>query len=174
MGFLVFLSAYLIPFVIFYVVGDGLLKKRNVYEVFVRGAADGFQTVIKILPTLVGLMVSVGVLRSSGFLDFLAELLDGLLIRIGFPSELLPLALVRMFSNSAATGLALDLFKSYGPDSYPGLIASLFLGSTETIFYTMSLYFMTVRVKHTRYTLAGALLAALAGMAASVVLAGRM
>ena len=85
-------------------------------------------------------------------------------------SELLPLVLVRLFSNSAATGLALDLFKSWGPDSEQGLLASLFLSSTETVFYTMSIYFMSVKIKKTRYTLQGALLATLAGIVASVFL----
>lgn len=171
---MVFLSAYMIPFVIFYVVGYGLLRKRNVYQVFVDGAADGFHTVIRIMPTLVGLMVAVGVLRASGFLDMMAGLLDHVLSNFGFPSEILPLVLVRTFSNSAATGLALDIFKAYGPDSYQGLLASLFLSSTETIFYTMSVYFMTVKVKKTRYTLSGALLAMLGGTAASMVLARMM
>lgn len=174
MGFLVFLSTYMIPFVIFYVVGYGLLRKRNVYQVFVDGAVEGFQTVIRIMPTLIGLMVAVGVLRASGFLDMLAGILNRGLSGIGFPSEILPLVLVRMFSNSAATGLALDLFKSYGPDSYLGLLASLFLSSTETIFYTMSVYFMSAKVRKTRYTLPGALLAMIAGIAASVVLARGM
>ncbi len=172
MGFLVFISAYIIPFVIFYVVGYGLLKKKNVYELFTRGAMDGFRTVLGIMPTLVGLLVAVGVLRASGFLDMLGELLKGVLSYAGFPSEVVPLALVRMFSNSAAAGLLLDLFGSYGPDSYVGILGALLMSSTETIFYTMSIYFMSVKVKKTRYTLAGALLATLGGAAASTVLAG--
>lgn len=174
MGFLVFLSTYMIPFIIFYVVGYGLLKKSNIYESFVNGAKDGLTTVIKIMPTLVGLMVAVGVLRASGFLDLLARLLEAPLSVLGFPSDLLPLVLVRMFSNSAATGLALDVFKSFGPDSYEGLLASLFLSSTETIFYTMSVYFVAARVKKVRYTLAGSLLAAFSSVIASMVLAGLM
>lgn len=171
MDFLIFLSTYMIPFVIFYVVGYGLLKKRNVYELFIRGAVDGFQTVLKVMPTLVGLLVAVGVLRASGFLDFIGNILKGALANIGFPSQVVPLALVRMFSNSAATGLLLDLFSSYGPDSYAGILGALLLSSTETVFYTMSIYFMSVKVKKTRYTLTGALLAMGAGLLASVFLA---
>lgn len=174
MGFLVFLSTYMIPFVIFYVIGYGLLRKRNVYQVFTEGAVGGFRTVIGIMPTLIGLMVAVGVLRASGFLDMLAEVLKHVLAPLGFPSEVLPLVLVRMFSNSAATGLALDLFKAHGPDSFIGLLASLFLSSTETVFYTMSVYFMSARIRKTRYTLPGALLAMAAGIAASMLLAGMM
>ena len=170
MNFLVFLSTYILPFFIFYVVAYGLLKGRNVYQAFVEGAKGGFHTALGILPTLVGLLAAVGVLRASGFLDLVSGFLKTLLKDTGFPAELLPLVIVRLFSNSAATGLALDLFKAHGPDSTQGLLASLFLSSTETVFYTMSIYFMSVKIKKTRYTLPGALLATLAGIVASVVL----
>ena len=170
MNFLVFLSTYILPFFIFYVVAYGLWKGRNVYQAFVEGAKGGFHTALGILPTLVGLLAAVGVLRASGFLDLISGLLKTLLKGTGFPAELLPLVIVRLFSNSAATGLALDLFKANGPDSTQGLLASLFLSSTETVFYTMSIYFMSVKIKKTRYTLPGALLATLAGIVASVVL----
>ena len=170
MNFLVFLSTYILPFFIFYVVAYGLWKGRNVYQAFVEGAKGGFHTALGILPTLVGLLAAVGVLRASGFLDLISGLLKTLLKGTGFPAELLPLVIVRLFSNSAATGLALDLFKAHGPDSTQGLLASLFLSSTETVFYTMSIYFMSVKITKTRYTLPGALLATLAGIVASVVL----
>ena len=170
MNFLVFLSTYILPFFIFYVVAYGLWKGRNVYQAFVEGAKGGFHTALGILPTLVGLLAAVGVLRASGFLDLISGLLKTLLKGTGFPAELLPLVIVRLFSNSAATGLALDLFKAHGPASTQGLLASLFLSSTETVFYTMSIYFMSVKIKKTRYTLPGALLATLAGIVASVVL----
>ena len=170
MNFLVFLSTYILPFFIFYVFAYGLWKGRNVYQAFVEGAKGGFHTALGILPTLVGLLAAVGVLRASGFLDLISGLLKTLLKGTGFPAELLPLVIVRLFSNSAATGLALDLFKAHGPDSTQGLLASLFLSSTETVFYTMSIYFMSVKIKKTRYTLPGALLATLAGIVASVVL----
>lgn len=174
MDFLVFISTYIIPFILLYVVGYAFLKKSNAYEDFIRGAANGFQTVIKIMPTLIGLMVAVGVLRASGFLDMLAFCLGKVLTGTGFPAQLVPLAIVRMFSSSAATGLALDIFKEFGTDSRNGILASLMLSCTETIFYTMSVYFMTAKVTKTRYTLAGALLSTFAGIAASVFLAGRM
>ena len=170
MNFLVFLSTYILPFFIFYVVAYGLWKGRNVYQAFVEGAKGGFHTALGILPTLVGLLAAVGVRRASGVLDLISGLLKTLLKGTGFPAELLPLVIVRLFSNSAATGLALDLFKAHGPDSTQGLLASLFLSSTETVFYTMSIYFMSVKIKKTRYTLPGALLATLAGIVASVVL----
>ena len=108
------------------------------YEDFIKGAKDGFRTVIQIMPTLVGLMVAVGVLRASGFLNAVGKLFGGLTDKIGFPSDLVPLVFVKMFSSSAATGLVLDIFKTYGTDSYIGMITSIMMSCTETIFYTMS------------------------------------
>lgn len=172
MRMLMYLSDFMVPLIVFSVVAYGIAEGVKVYEVFLLGAKKGFYTVIKILPTLVGLMVSVGVLRASGFLEFLGEILGKVTVHIGFPSQLVPLAIVRMFSASAATGLILDIFKEYGTDSRIGLIGSIMMSCTETIFYTMSVYFMAAKVKYTRYTLKGALLATLAGMIASVWLAG--
>lgn len=174
MKILLFLSDFMIPLVIFYIVGFGFLMKRNIYEDFVEGASSGLKTVVKIMPTLIGLMTGVGILRASGFLDRLGSLLGNVLNRLGFPGELVPLTIVKMFSSSAATGLLLDIYKEFGTDSRSGLIASLILSSTETIFYTMSVYFIAAKVTKTRYTLTGALLATLAGTIASVILAGMM
>ena len=174
MKFLVFLSETAIPMLIFVIVGTGILNHQKVYEEFVQGAADGFKTVAGILPTLIGLMVAVGVLRASGLLDAAVQLGAVLTDHIGFPAELVPIALVKMFSSSAATGLLLDIYKEYGTDSSLGKMASVMLSSTETIFYTMSVYFLSVQVKKTRYTLAGALTATIAGTAASVFLISYM
>lgn len=171
MHMIMFLSKAAIPFIILFIVGNGLLRRQRVYEDFLDGAKSGVRTVVEIMPTLVGLMVAVGILRASGFLDFLSDLLARGMTFLHFPTELVPLAIVKMFSSSAATGLLLDLYKTHGTDSVIGLAASIMLSSTETIFYTMSIYFMSVKVKKTRYTLAGALVATFAGIAASVVLA---
>ena len=168
------LSDFIVPFIIFLIVCYGILMKVPVYDTFVKGAKSGFLTVIRILPTLIGLMTAVGILRASGFLDFLAGLLGRFTAYIGFPGELVPLAIVKMFSSSAASGLLLDVYKEYGTDSFLGLTASIAMSCTETIFYTMSVYFMSVKITKTRYTLAGALAATGAGLAASVVLAGMM
>ena len=166
------ISNIIIPVIIFYVVAYGLISKSNVYEDFIRGAEDGFKTVIHIMPTLIGLMVAVGVLRASGFLDFLGGLFADITERMGFSSELVPLILIKMFSSSAATGLVLDIFKNHGPDSLIGMTTSIIMSCTETIFYTMSVYFLAAKVTKTRYTLAGALLATLVGVIASIILAG--
>ncbi len=174
MQFILYLSQFMIPFLIFYIIGYGLLAKVPVYDSFVRGAREGLTTVVKLVPTLIGLMVAAGVLRASGFLNLLASFLERAVEGSPFPAALIPLALLRMFSSSAATGLLLDVYKEYGPDSHIGLIASLMMCCTETIFYTMSVYFMTAGIKKTRHTLGGALLATFAGIAACVVLAGAM
>lgn len=174
MKIMMFLSDIIIPLLIFCIVGYGLMNKQNIYEEFIEGAKDGFQTVIGIMPTLIGLMVAVGILRASGFLEFFAGICGKFTDRLGFPSELLPITVVKMFSSSAATGLLLDIYKQYGADSLLGRMASIMMSSTETIFYTMSVYFMTAKIKKSRYTLAGALIATLTGTIASIILAGYM
>lgn len=172
MSFLLSISNFIVPVIILGIVTYGVTMKVNVYDEFIKGAKKGFGTVINIMPTLIGLMVGVGILRASGFLDFLAKIIGNFTSYIGFPAQLVPLVIVRMFSSSAATGLALDLFKEYGTDSRIGLITSVMMSCTETIFYTMSVYFMTAKIRKTRYTLPGALIATLAGIVASVWLVG--
>lgn len=166
------ISNIIIPIVIFYIIAYGVINKCNVYEDFVKGAKDGFKTVAGIMPTLVALMIAVGVLRASGFLDLVGELCRPLAKFLHFPAELIPLAFIKMFSSSAATGLVLDIFKNHGTDSFIGLVTSIMMSCTETIFYTMSVYFLAAKVTKTRYTLTGALISTLAGIIASVVLAG--
>lgn len=171
MVLLSYLSEFMIPILIFYIVAMGVCTKRNVYEDFMKGAKDGLSLVIKIMPTMIAMLVAVNVLRASGFLEFVAELLKPLAEKINFPAPLVPLSIIKAFSGSGATGLLLDLFKEYGVDSMIGKIGALMLSSTETIFYTMSLYFVTAGIKKTRYTLAGCLISTLSGILASVLLA---
>jgi len=166
-----FISDIIVPMIIFSIVSYGLLMKVGVYSTFISGARKGFLTVIKIMPTLIGLMTAVGILRASGVLDAIAKFLGRFTKYIGFPGELVPLTVVKMFSSSAATGLLLDIYKQYGTDSRLGLIASISMSSTETIFYTMSVYFLAAKITKTRYTLNGALFATLAALVASVWLA---
>ncbi|MDO5402780.1 MAG: spore maturation protein [Eubacteriales bacterium] len=170
MNIIVIVSGMIIPVIILFVVVYGIRKNVDVYDEFIEGAKDGIGTVVSIVPTLIGLMVAVGILRTSGFLDFLSRVLGKVTDFAGFPPELVPLAIVRLFSSSAATGLSLDIYKEYGTDSYLGIVASIMMSCTETVFYTMSVYFMAAKVKKTRWTLAGALAATLAGIAASVVI----
>lgn len=174
MKWFLIVSDLLIPMIILGILCYGILQQVAVYDVFVKGAKSGFLTVAKIIPTMVGLMVAVGILRASGLLTCLSEEIGKFTKWIGFPGELVPLTVVKMFSSSAATGLLLDIYKEFGTDSRNGLIASISMASTETIFYTMSVYYMTAKVTKTRYTLTGALLATFAGLTASVILAGAM
>lgn len=171
MQLFLYISDFIVPFLILAIVSYGILQDTNVYDNFIKGARSGFLTVIKIMPTLIGLMVAVGILRASGFLDFVSAVIGHFTSYIGFPGQLVPLSIVKMFSSSAAASLLLDIYKESGTDSLPGLIASISMSCTETIFYTMSVYFMSAKVTKTRYTLSGALLATFAGLAASVVLA---
>jgi len=169
MKFLIYLSDYIIPFIIFYIVGMGLLTKQQVFDDFITGAKDGFKVVLDILPTLIGLMVAIGILRASGVLQIIADLLEPMTKYLHFPSAAVPLVIIKMFSSSAATSLLLDIYKEHGPDSYLGRLCSIIMSSTETIFYTLAVYFMAAGVKKTRYTLIGCLLATLTGIIVSTI-----
>lgn len=174
MKVILYLSDMMIPFVVFYIVGIGIIQKNKVYDDFIEGAKDGLKTVAGVMPTMVGLMIGVGVLSSSGFLNFFTKHIAKMILKIGLPPAVMPAMIVRMFSSSAATGLVLDVFKQFGTDSYEGLLSSIMMSSTETIFYTMSVYFMTARVTKTRWTLTGALISTLAGIIASVIMTKMM
>ena len=168
MNILLTISDFLIPVTVLFIVVFGCLQKVDIYEVFLEGAKEGLQTVVDILPTLIGLIMAVEVVRAGGLLDILVELIRPAADAIGFPAELAPLSIVRLVSSSAATGLLTDLFATYGPDSFPGRSASVMMSCTETVFYTMSLYFLSVGIRKTRYTLPCALLANIVGVFAAV------
>lgn len=174
MKFLLFLSNFILPLIIFVIVSYGLLMKKDIYHDFLSGAQDGLKIVIDILPTLIGLIVGVGVLRACGLLEWFGGLFAHFTAETGFGPELFTLAIIRLFSSSAATGLVLDIFKEYGTDSLTGLAASIMMSCTETVFYTMSVYFAAAKITKTRYTLQGALFATVAGILASIVLAVSM
>lgn len=167
MRVILLLSSIMIPLVIISIITYGLLKNINVYDAFAEGAQDGLKVVVKLLPTLIGLMMAVGMLRTSGALDGITKLIAPLISWTKFPTEVIPLTLMRSVSAAASVGLVLDMFKTYGPDSFIGRLVSIMFGCTETIFYTMSVYFMTVKIKDTRYTLKGTLVATLVGIIAS-------
>lgn len=171
MNILANISNIIIPVLIFYIVGYGIVSRIKVYEEFINGAKNGLKTVAQILPTLVGLMVAVGVLRASGFMQFFAGLFGKFTENIGIPSDVVPLVFVKMFSSSAATGLVLDIFKNHGPDSYAGMLTSILMSCTETIFYTMSVYFLAAKVTKTKWTLTGALLSMTSGLIMSIIMA---
>lgn len=166
------ISNLLIPLLIFYIVVYGLISKVKVYESFLKGAQNGLEVAVKMMPTLIGLLVAVGVLRASGFLDFVGQLLGRVVEPIGIPAPIVPLILLKLFSGSAATGMVLDLFRTYGPDSFIGTMASILMSCTETVFYTMSVYYLAAKVTKTRFTLKGALLTLFVDIVMSVWLTG--
>lgn len=151
------------PLMILYIIIYGALCKVKIYDEFVSGAKEAIGVVRDICPVLVGLMVATGLLRRSGVLEALVELSAPLFYGIGFPVEVVPLIMIKMFSSSAATGLLVDIYKEFGTDSYIGTISSICLASSETIFYTMTIYYSYVGVSKTRWTLPGALLTTLTG-----------
>ncbi len=167
MRLIIYISDLLIPLTFLIIILFGYAKKVDIYDTFIDGAKDGIQTVFQIMPTLIGLMMAVSVLRASGALDLLVALIRPVTDLIGFPAEVIPLSLMRLVSSSAATGIVIDLFKTFGTDSFIGRLASTMMGCTETVFYTMSLYFMSVNIRKTKYTLSGALIANIAGIIAS-------
>ena len=171
MQMVMYLSDFVFPFLVFWIVGYGAAKGRPVFEDFLAGAKRGVHTVVEIAPTVIGLMVMTAVLRAAGLFDVIARLLSPVTEWIHFPAPLLPLLLVRLFSSSAANGIVTDLFAAYGPDSPIGTAASILMGCTESVFYVLGIYYAAVRVTKTRYTLAGALISIAAGSAASLILA---
>lgn len=145
----------------------GMRQGVDVYAALMRGAGQGLETLIRIFPALVGLLTAVHMLRASGALDLMAELLSPVLNWLGVPSQLLPLMLIRPISGSAALGVGAELMEQYGPDSLLGRTAAVMLGSTETTFYTIAVYFGAVGINRTRYAVPAALCADLAGFAAA-------
>lgn len=147
----------------------GFVKKIPLFDAFVDGAKLGFDTVIKIVPYLVGMLVAIGMLRASGFFTLLSEWLAPLLSKIGFPSEVLPLALVRPFSGSAANGVMADLIHTHGGNSFIAKVSATMMGSTETTFYVVAIYFGAVGIRKTRYAILAGLLSDTVGVIAAVL-----
>ena len=168
MHFFSYVSALAIPMIILLIIVYGLLEKLSIFDVFLEGAKEGMQIVVNIFPTLLGLFLSISVLRASGILDSFTKIALPLLQLLKFPAEVLPLALLRPISGSASMAVATDIMKNYGVDSIIGLITSTIMGSTETTLYTIALYTSAVKIKKTRFVLYAALLADLAGILTSV------
>ncbi len=148
----------------------GACKKINVFDAFVTGAKQGFETSVNIIPYLIAMMMAIGMLRASGFFEVLNRLLKPLLAAIGMPTELLPLALIRPFSGSASTGIMAELIHQHGGNSFIAKTAATMMGSTETTFYVVAVYFGAVGIKRTRHAIPAGLIADLAGIIASVMI----
>jgi len=160
------ISPWIIPALMVGFLSFGLVRRVRVYEVFVEGAKDGFRVAIKIIPYLVAILVAVDMLRASGALDAMVNLLGGITGRFGLPAEALPMALMRPLSGSGAYGILASIINdpAIGPDSYTGLLVSTLQGSTETTFYVLAVYFGAVQVRRIRHSLAAGLTADVAGV----------
>lgn len=158
MNFINYISSAAIPIIMAVIIIYGLIEKNKVYDTFVEGAKEGLEIVVKLFPTLLGIFVAIGALRSSGVLDFIINLISPITNVFNIPSEIMPLALVRPISGSASTAVATDIMTKFGVDSKIGLIASTIMGSTETTFYTIAIYTSCVGIKKTKFVLAAALI----------------
>ncbi|MHB1316117.1 MAG: spore maturation protein [Christensenellales bacterium] len=164
------MSAYIIPAFFCAIIVYGLIKGVNVYQAFVDGALEGIRCAFHILPYLLAMLVAINVFANAGALSFFADALSPLSGLLGIPKEVVPLALIRPFSGSAALAMLKTMFDRYGVDSYASLTGAVMMGSTETVFYTVSLYYGSIGIRKTRHTIPAALLAGFAGMIASVIL----
>ena len=165
-----YISIIAMPLVILIIVSRGLKERISVFDVFLKGARDGIEITIKIFPTLVGLFVAIGLLRSSGILDFITKLISPILIMFQFPGEIVPLELLRPISGSASMAVATDIMAQNGVDSFVGVVASVIMGATETTLYTIAVYSSSVRIKNTRKILIASLMADLTGVIVSIVI----
>ncbi len=168
------ISNVAMPAIILIILTHGFIKKNKVFDMFIEGAKEGLEIVFSIFPTLLGLFVAIGALRSSGILDLIINILKPILNTIGFPSEIMPLAILRPISGSASIAVAKDIMENYGVDSKIGLIASVIMGSTETTLYTIAVYTGVVGIKKTRFVLKCALIADIVGIITSVIICSLM
>jgi len=165
-----YISIIAMPIVILIIIAKALKEKISVFDVFLKGASEGVEITLKIFPTLVGLFVAIGMLRSSGVLDFITRLISPVLAYLRFPAEIVPLALLRPISGSASMAVATDIIKQNGVDSFIGILASVIMGATETTLYTIAVYTSSVKIKNTRGILIAALAADVTGIIVSLLI----
>lgn len=170
MSFITSVSAWLIPCFIFIVLLTAMWKKIPSYELFVEGGKEGIKMAFSLLPFLVGMIVSITILRSSGALDAFIGILSPVLTFLGFPPDVLPLALIRPISGTAALGMTAELIDTHGPDSFIGRLASTMQGSTDTTLYIITIYFGAVGIRKMGYALKVGLLADIIGIIAAIVI----
>jgi spore maturation protein B len=164
------ISVWAIPVFLLGIPVYGALNGVKVYERFVEGAKEGFQVGIRIIPYLVAILVAVGMLRAAGAIDLLARWLDPILSRIGMPSEILPLAIMRPLSGSGSMGIVTELIKAHGPDSFIARLAATAYGSTETTFYVLAVYFGAIGIKKARHAVVAGLLADIVSLVAALII----
>jgi len=165
-----YISVIAMPMIILFIILYSYLEKKKVYDIFLEGAKEGINIVVNIFPTLIGLFVAVGSLRNSGILDLIINFLSPILKIFDIPTEIMPLALLRPVSGSAAMAVATDIMNTYGVDSLIGKIASTIMGSTETTLYTIAIYTSCIYIKKTRGIVIAALIGDIVGMITSLVI----
>lgn len=148
----------IIPIIIILIVTYGVIKNVKVYECFIEGAKEGLGICLRIFPYLLAMLIAINVFRTSGAMDFLISIIKPGVDKVGVPPEVVPLVMMKPLSGSGAVGVFTDVVKQYGPDTFVGICASIIMGSTETIFYTLAVYFGAVKIKKIRHTLWVALL----------------
>ena len=163
-----YVSIIAMPIIILIILLYGIFERKNVFDIFLRGAKDGLSMVIKIFPTLIGLFLAIGALSSSGIIEYITCIFSSILDLIKFPSELIPLAILRPISGSGSIAIATDIMRRFGVDSFIGIVAATIMGSTETTLYTIAIYTSSVDIKKTRFVLFAALMADITGILASV------
>ncbi len=168
MDFVNYMSNAAMPIIILLIIIYGLMEKNKVFDIFVVGAKNGIKIVLSIFPTLIGLFVAIGALRTSGILDLLINIIKPIIDLFQIPSEIMPLAMLRPISGSASMAVATDIMQEYGVDSSIGLMASTIMGSTETTLYVIAIYTGCVGIKNIRFVLWAALTADLVSVLASV------
>lgn len=156
--------SYIIPIIILLILTYGYIKGVKVYEVFIEGAKEGLAITYRIFPYIAAMLLAVGMLRRSGGLDFLLHIISPLTNALGIPRDIMPLVIMKPLSGSGALGVLADILKRAGPDSFEGIVASTIMSSTETIFYTITVYFGSVGIRNIRHTLVAALIADFAGV----------
>ncbi|MCD7730605.1 MAG: spore maturation protein [Oscillospiraceae bacterium] len=158
-----------IPIFIGFIILYGCIKRVNVFDEFLGGAEENLKTGIEILPSLIAMITAIGMLKASGAMELIAELLSPITSLLGFPEECLPLALMRPVSGSGALAMFESILGEVSPDSFAGRTASVILGSTETTFYTLAVYYGATKIKDTRHSLVSSLSADLTGFIFSVL-----
>ncbi len=166
--------SWFIPGLIFIVFLYGHIKRVRIFEVFVEGAQEGFMMVVKLIPYLIGIYVAVGIFRESGAVDVLVKVLSPILKVIKAPTDALFLSIVRSLSGPAALSMTMEIFDIHGPDSFIGRLASTMLGSSDTTFYIIAVYFGSVGIRKTRYAIPLGILADFVSFAASVYIVRKM
>jgi spore maturation protein B len=168
-----YLTKSIIPIIVVIIITYGMFKGRKVYEWFIEGAKEGLQVCLNIFPYLLAIIIAVHIFREAKLLDILNNFISPIGRVVGLPKEVIPLVLVKPLSGSGAMGILTDILKTYGPDTAIGLIASVIMGTTETIFYTITVYFGAVQIKKIRHTLWAAILADLTAIIAAIFLVSK-